>query len=160
MEKIKFGEIQGNVPIAQAVADGAAALAQEEYDSAEENDFCNEPVEVHTIPRWAPKLDTWWPTQALADRGYKLLAGPETSGKSRQDIVVTLGVDAHIDDMHGPLLCYVLHNDGLAFKQGRVKCIPKAGDWFLFDDRVAHSVREAKGRAVFVGWTVPLEALK
>lgn len=159
MQKIKFGEIQGNIPVPPAAVTAAARLAREEYDSAEANDFSNEAVEVHSIPSWAPALEAWWPKQALADRGYKLREGSPRDGKARQDIVVTLGVDAHVDDMHGPLLCYVLHNDGLSFKQGRVKSTPQAGDWFIFDDTVPHGVREAKGRSVFVGWTVPLVAL-
>lgn len=76
---------------------------------------------------------------------------------SRSELVVTAGVDQHIDDFHGPVLMVVLHNDGLKFRQGKVSHTPIAGDWFIFNDRQKHGVSSARGRATFVGWAIPLQ---
>ncbi|MCQ0034318.1 hypothetical protein [Burkholderia glumae] len=54
------------------------------------------------------------------------------------------------------VLMTVLHNDGLGFKQGRVRHIPSAGDWFIFDDRKPHAANEAPGRSTFVAWNIPI----
>ena len=154
-----LGQILGNVPIPSLAAREVAALASQYFDSAESNEFCGDPVEVLDVPAWAPTLASWWPEDALKGLGYVMRVTEPGDMRRIQDLVVTVGVDAHVDDMHGPVLCYVLHNDGLTFKQGRAASRPKAGDWFIFNDRAPHGVREAKGRAVFIGWTVPLEAV-
>ncbi len=70
--------------------------------------------------------------------------------------MLTAGVDQHTDDFFGPVLLVVLHNDGLRFRQGGANHVPVAGDWFIFDDRVKHGVTSARGRASFVGWSIPL----
>lgn len=50
----------------------------------------------------------------------------------------------------------VLHNDGLTFRQGKVRNKAKAGDWFISDDGLPHGVVEANGRATFVGWNISI----
>jgi hypothetical protein len=54
----------------------------------------------------------------------------------------------------------VIHNDGLKFRQGRVSHAPKAGEWFVFDDRKLHGVSSGKGRATFIGWAIPVELVR
>lgn len=151
----RFGEIHGNIPLSDSVIKKAAAFAAEHFAAEEANDFDGENVEVFTPFYWAPKIDTWWPTDKLRELGFRKAAIKE----ERTDVVVTLGVDQHVDAVHGPVLCYVLHNDRLTFRQGKVSHAPKTGDWFIFDDSVNHGVKEAKGASVFVGWTIPLEAV-
>jgi hypothetical protein len=70
-----------------------------------------------------------------------------------EQLVATACADMHTDD-EGLVLVVVLHNDGLTFRQVRHK--PKAGDWFIFDDRLSHRVVEAPGRSAFIGWNIPI----
>ncbi|WP_244103155.1 hypothetical protein [Burkholderia gladioli] len=74
--------------------------------------------------------------------------------------MATPGVEPHTDG-EGLVLMIVLHNDGLRFKQGRVKHVPNAGDWFVFDDRMDHRVDGGTdgGREMFVGWNIPIERI-
>lgn len=153
----KFGQLQGHIPLTPDVAASARKMGADHYAAELANEFDGEDVEVFEVPRWAPKIEAWWPAQELRELGFKRYVGDASfGGLARQDIVVTFGVDQHIDDFHGPVLCYVLHNDGLAFRQGAKGFVPVGGDWFVFNDRVKHGVKEAKGASVFVGWTVPL----
>lgn len=69
--------------------------------------------------------------------------------------VATSAVDLHIDG-EDLVLMVVLHNDGLTFRQGKVRHQPRSGEWFIFDDRKLHGVYEADGRAMFVGWNIPI----
>lgn len=158
----KWGQLHGNVPVSADVAAKAAAVGRSHYEVELERDFCGDDVATEMIPRWAPLLTSWWPTKQLAAMGFKLLEGDARhGGNAWQDLVVTLGVDPHTDDRHGPVLCYVLHNDAMAFRQRGYKgFVPVAGDWFVFDDRIDHEVKTSKKKdGVFVGWTVPLETL-
>lgn len=156
----KFGQLHGHVPIEPKVAVAAAKLAHEHYKDQEAKDFSGEDVEVFSIPEWAPDLQAWWPKEDLKKMGLKLRSGKnDFGGIASQDVVVTFGVAQHIDAFHGPVVCYVLHNDGLTFRQGAKGFVPVAGDWFVFNDRANHGVKEGKGEAVFMGWTVPLEFL-
>lgn len=152
---LRLGDICGHIPLAPEIAAKATRLARDHFAAEVENDFEGEDVESFVLPRWAPKRGTWWPTGRLAEIGFRL----STNDGVREDLVVTFGVDGHTDDYAGHQLCYVLHNDGLTFHTGRVRTAPKAGDWFIFDDRVNHGVKEATGNAVFVGWTIPLEGI-
>ena len=156
----KFGQLHGHVPIAPPVAAAAAQLAHAHFKEQEAQEFSGDDVEVFTIPKWAPELQAWWPKKELEGMGLKLRETPnDFGGIASQDVVVTFGVAQHIDAFHGPVVCYVLHNDGLTFRQGTKGFVPVAGDWFVFNDRANHGVKEGKGEAVFVGWIVPLEFL-
>lgn len=156
----KFGQLHGNIPLAPAVVSQASKTIQKHYAFELANDFDGEDVEVFEIPVWAPPIDQWWPTSELLALGFRRLEGDTSyGGRAKQDVVMTFGVDQHIDDFHGPLLCYVLHNDGLIFRQGSKGFVPVAGDWFLFNDKANHGVKEAKGEAGFMGWTIPLEKI-
>lgn len=53
----------------------------------------------------------------------------------------TCGVEPHIDDMDGLSVCVVLHADGFTFKQSKTNLKLAAGDWFIFDDRLKHEVK-------------------
>ncbi|WP_244136818.1 hypothetical protein [Burkholderia vietnamiensis] len=119
-----------------------------QFDKA---DFSDQ-VETFAIPSWAKRDGApWLPNLAAlgychADSGYR--------GRDEQ-FVATAAVDMHTDD-EGLVLMVVLHNDGLTFRQGTVRHKPKAGDWFIFDDRLPHGVVEAPGRAAFLGWNIPI----
>lgn len=149
-----YGVVQGRIELSPDVAAGAKAYAKAVYADAEAQDFCGDPVVSDRPPEWAPDLEDWVPTATLADIGFQVAPDP------RHELVATVGVDQHIDDIHGPVLCWVLHNDGLTFKQGRQIHKAAAGDWFIFDDRVNHGVKESKKSTVFVGWAVPLQTIR
>lgn len=157
--KLVYGTVLGHIPLDEITTERAAKFAKEHYAAEEAVEFDGEDVEVFTLPSWRPKIEAWWPEAQLRAMGYRRRPIVKDDSRTRQDMVVTLGVDQHTDDYHGNLLCYVLHNDGLKFKQGKTTCVPKGGDWFLFDDYAKHGVKEANGAAVFVGWTVPLEEI-
>ena len=147
----RWGEVQGAVPVPEAVrlrcADEAAAF----YREMEAGDFCADPVETRLPYPWLPPLPAWFPAATVEALGF--VSHAESPGNQ---LVLTLGVDAHVDDIHGPVLAWVLHNPGLRFRQGRVSHCPAAGDWFLFDDRQPHAVGSAPGETVFMAWVVPL----
>ncbi|KVV40784.1 hypothetical protein WT27_12695 [Burkholderia territorii] len=147
-----LGTILGSVPVPADVIRRSSSLAEEFFTAAEANEFCGDAVETYMIPRWASEGGaTWLPS--LAELGYRRAEGGYLG---REEIlVVTAGVDLHTDD-EGLVLMIVLHNDGLTFRQGKVRSKPKAGDWFIFDDRLPHCVDDAPGRATFIGWNIPI----
>ncbi|HDR8948041.1 TPA: hypothetical protein ACU967_006140 [Burkholderia contaminans] len=146
-----LGAVLGTVQVPAHVIRLSDQLAGEFYTAAEESDFSDQ-VETFAIPSWAKRDGApWLPNLAAlgychADSGYR--------GRDEQ-FVATAAVDMHTDD-EGLVLMVVLHNDGLTFRQGTVRHKPKAGDWFIFDDRLPHGVAEAPGRAAFLGWNIPI----
>lgn len=154
-QAFRFGQVLGKVELADLVLQRASSFAAEHYLAEEAKEFSGEDVETFSIPSWAPSREAWVPAQQLADLGYRL-AGDGAG----EEMVATLGVDQHVDAVYGRVLCLVLHNDGLVFRQGRVSHKPVAGDWFVFNDRAKHGVKEAKGKSVFVALTLPLMAYK
>ncbi|CAB3754244.1 hypothetical protein [Paraburkholderia humisilvae] len=152
---LPLGSILGSVEIPGHVIRLSDDLADKFYTVAEENEFCGDQVETYATPRWASRDSAAWLPDLVtfgyrrADSGYR--------GREEQ-LVATASADMHTDD-EGLVLMVVLHNDGLTFRQGRVRHKPKAGDWFIFDDRLPHGVDEAPGRAAFLGWNIPIVPL-
>lgn len=152
---VPIGPILGRVALPDSVVRGSARLAEAFYAAAEESEFCGDAVETYAIPVWARNGGAVW-LPDLHALGYRKA---ESGFRGREEVLVaTAGVDAHIDD-EGLVLMIVLHNQGLTFRQGKVRHVPQAGDWFLFDDRKPHGVKEAPGRSVFVGWNIPIAPL-
>ncbi|WP_454728032.1 MULTISPECIES: hypothetical protein [Cupriavidus] len=147
-----LGTIRGSVTIPNHVIRLSSELAEEFYVAAEKDEFCGDPVETYTIPNWASRnCDAWLPD--LSAHGYRRAVG---GYRGREELLVaTASVDMHTDD-EGLVLMVVLHNDGLTFRQGKVRHKPTTGDWFIFDDRRPHGVDEAPGRAAFLGWNIPI----
>ncbi|ABO60214.1 hypothetical protein LA345_36940 (plasmid) [Burkholderia vietnamiensis] len=147
-----FGSVLGTVQLPADVVRGAASIAEEFFSAAEASEFSGDPVETLAVPRWASRGSSAW-LPNLSQLGYRRAEG---GYRGRDDLwVVTAGVDLHTDD-EGLVLMIVLHNDALSFQQGRTRHRPYAGDWFIFDDRLPHGVREAPGRSTFVGWNIPV----
>ncbi len=154
-KRFVFGEVRGTVVLSDRVKRKAAEFCAAHYAAEKANEFCGERVEPFVTPVWAPTRAAWVPAAELLKLGF-VEAPKGTTQEPADQMIVTLGVDPH-EDFHGPILCMVLHNDGLKFKQGRVSHAPKAGDWFIFNDLQAHSVKEAKGAAVWASLNVPLQ---
>ncbi|KVV07506.1 hypothetical protein WK77_16790 [Burkholderia ubonensis] len=147
-----LGSILGTVQLPGEVTRQSAYLAEEFFAAAEADEFCGHPVETYAIPRWAAHGSVAWMPD-LAELRYRRAEG---GYRGREELlVVTAGVDMHTDG-EGLVLMVVLHNGGLRFRQGKVRHRPKAGDWFIFDDRMPHGVDEAPGRATFIGWNIPI----
>lgn len=147
---VALGEALGSVYLPECVLSGAAALAKEFYAHAVAIDFA-EQVETYSMPSWLKAVgDDFIPD--VSEFGFAVT-------KNRGEIVATSGVDPHIDGAHGFVLLIVLHNDGLTFKQGRRAHKHVAGEWFIFDDRLNHGVRETRKDGAYVGWAIPLKKL-
>lgn len=150
----KFGEIQGRIDLDASVLREAAAFAAAHYQAAEEAEFCGEPVETFSTPSWAPSRVNCLPIDALQSLGFR----PVASG-SGEEMVATVGIVQHVDHIHGPVMCLVLHNDGLTFRQGKVSHVTRAGEWFIFNDRANHGVKETKGDGVYMALVFPLSQI-
>ena len=149
---LKFGPVRGHIALDAHVLRMASEFAAEHYKAEEATGFAGENVEVFENPTWAPKRESWIPVDELKALGYRA-----TSSGYGEEMVVTRGVDQHVDDAHGPVLCLVLHNDGLTFRQGSASHKTRAGEWFIFHDRANHGVKEIRGAAAYVALTVPLD---
>ena len=147
----RWGEVQGAVPVPEAVRHRCAGEAAAFHREMEAGGFCADAVETRLLYPWLPPLQAWFPAAAAEALGF----APQADSPGNQ-LVLTLGVDAHVDDIHGPVLAWVLHNAGLRFRQGRVSHCAQAGEWFLFDDRRPHAVGSAPGATVFMAWVMPL----
>lgn len=156
----KFGTVLGRIELSESTVENSAKFAAQYFKDCEAESFSGEDVATFRLPYWAPQRSSWAPVAQLADLGYQLKYDNATCQYGRgEELVATIGVDPHIDDSYGPVLCLVLHNDGLKFKQAGVSHVPAGGDWFIFNDRALHSVKEAKGESVFVALTFPLVEL-
>lgn len=154
MPAFALGSIQGKVALPPKVFLAANALAEGYYLKAEAADFCGDPVEDILFPGWMKSRKSWLPVDDLAALGF------EPSRDGREELLATCGVEPHIDDMNGLTFALVLHNDGLTFRQGAASHVTEAGQWFIFDDRKLHQVRESKKSRTYLLWTVPLRSLK
>ena len=147
----RAGELQGRISLSEPVQHLCSEEAARYYRDAEAEDFVGDDVETSLVYPWLPPLDTWFPTAAVERLG--LAAHVASSGNL---VVLTMGVDLHVDAAYGPIFAWVLHNDALRFRQGRVAQRFSAGDWFVFDDRRPHAVDSAPGASIFMAWVVPL----
>ncbi|MDB5930980.1 MAG: hypothetical protein JWR60_2687 [Polaromonas sp.] len=147
--KTNAGQVLGKLAIPPALAQTAAQIAKSFWDTQVADDF-NEPVDTCTPQGLC--LD-WLPINDLFDQGYRAIP-------QNHHWVMTTSVDAHINRVWGPMLVFVLVNDGMFFKQRREKAIHKPGEWFIFNDALAHEVNPTKSspkEAVYLGWAVQLE---
>ena len=150
----KFGEIQGWIELGESVQREAAAFAAKHFQEAKAADFCGDAVEAFDTPSWAPNRTDFLPIDALKALGFQPL--PPGPG---EEMVATVGIDQHVDDIHGPVLCLVLHNDGLTFRQGKVSHATQPGQWFVFNDSANHGVKETRGDGVYLALVFPLHRI-
>lgn len=124
----------------------------------------SEQVETGAVPRQLAQLQREW---VPADAVLRPLGFRPPSRSAKAHLVLTTGVDPHVDDFLGPTLLWTIHNDGLEFWQrGGARRTPLAGDILIFDDRLPHSMDLTRSQqkdprydaAVWIGWAVPLRA--
>ena len=108
------------------------------------------------VDTWKPGKEfalDWLPLEELAALGFRPVV-------RNNHWVMTTGVDTHVDSIWGPTLVWVLVNDSMRFKQGREKLLHEPGEWYIFNDSLAHAVDVTKAspeQAVYLGWAVQLE---
>lgn len=145
-----WGAVQGSVELPTEVLTEAKALAAICYAEAEEEEFSGDAVQTMTFPTWLDNRKQWIPLDALKALGF------EPNPAKEEMFMSTPGVDAHSDDISGPSLIVVLFNDGLKFKQGKNSHVTTVGQWYVFDDRLPHEVRDSPKSTVYLAWSVPL----
>lgn len=142
-----------------------ACNAARDFHATQAASHYSDQVDTARVPRRFAKLQCEWVPgdEVLLPLGFR---SPRRDANAH--LVLTTGVDPHVDDFLGPTLLWTLHNDGLDFWQrGGARRAPPAGDVLIFDDRVPHSMdltrSQQKDRrfdaAVWIGWAVPIAAL-
>lgn len=150
--KIKHGEVLGTIPVGPALASEAMKKSAHYFQEQVESEFM-EMADTCT-PGQEFDLD-WIPAEELAQLGY-------TAIKKNHHWIMSTGTGVHIDKIWGNTLMWVLRNDDLFFKQGRVKLVHQPGEWFIFNDNLPHQADVTKSSpecAVFFGWAVQLEKI-
>ena len=150
--KIKYGVPISVLAISTALCVKAQSQAKAFWNSQAAEGFM-EGVDTCT-PGHEFSLD-WIPHAELANFGYSPV-------RADHQWVMTTGVETHVDSAFGPTLIWVLVNDGLYFKQGGKRIFHQPGEWYIFNDALAHEVDTAKAtpkEAVYLGWALRLKTI-
>lgn len=139
----------GHTPLPEAVQIGAERLAAQDYAACVAEDFSGDWVRDLAYPGWLGDVALIFPVSELARMGLEPV-------QDAHHVYATCSVDSHVDDMDGLSVCVVLHSDGFTFRQGKVRLRLNAGDWFIFDDRLAHHVKEDRKATSLIILTAPL----
>lgn len=150
------GVVRGRIDLPLQMLTGARRLAQEHYAHCEQEEFSGTAVEDYLFPAWALLRWSQFPYAALAQLGYQPV--PSTVAHC-EALYATVAAPEHVDDICGPNFILCLHNDGLRFRMGDVEHETAAGEWFLFDDRLAHEVLETDTSGTYLVWSVGLRPL-
>lgn len=148
---IELAVIQGKVDLDNRVLEAARSLASDLYAQFEEQEFSGDQVEDVLLPDWLDEWRTWFPLESLAALGLSPV-------EERLRMYATASASPHVDEMDGLAAILVLFNDGLAFRQGKVRHRTAPGEWFILDDRLLHEVKEAKDSTVYLCLSLPLRA--
>jgi hypothetical protein len=150
--------VRGRIPVPAELATQATRLARDFFRASITIDFADEAIDV-TSPVTEPTQGlSWVPRDELRALGFKLASEDASSTL----FVMTYGADKHVDT-HGPVLLWVLLNDGLEFRQGKERHRTQAGEWHLFNDRLPHEVAtppKTPEDAMYLAWSVPLARLE
>lgn len=149
-----WGAVQGRIELELSALEAARSLAKRHFAEQAAVDFSGDAVETAPLPDWMPPRTDWFPAEAARALGFEPLSARTVRG---EELVMTVGVDAHEDHIHGPVFFLVFYNSGMTFKQGRSSHVTEPGEWFIFDDRRPHLVRETKRSDTYLGWAVPLK---
>ena len=149
---VRLGEIQGRIQLSEAILVGAKLSGQQAFEEAQRAQFCGDQVEWLPDAKWMPECRALFPRDAVERLGLT-----KAAAASPGRFYSTHGVDPHIDG-EGLAFVLVLANDGLKFRQGRVSHVTEPGEWFIFDDRLLHSVKESRRSTSYVFWHLTLTA--
>jgi hypothetical protein len=137
---------KGSVSLPLDVVRRCDQLAARDYAAAAAAEFSTEEVRDIIIPSFLERANL-----------FSLIGAPLRTESRGSKMYATCGVDTHVDDMDGLSVCLVLHADGFTFVQGRNRLRLKAGDWFIFDDRLPHEVKDSKKSTTLLVLTHPIE---
>lgn len=149
----RWGEVIGKAALSPAIVKKSRDLAMQFLRDQEAIEFSGHQIDTLEVPKEFGSADSWLPYPTLKDMGLELNK-PLTSDNGM--LVMTADADDH-EDTHGPTIFVVLANDGLKFKQGRVKHKPEVGSLVIFDDLRTHSVESTKESTSLVIWSVRLK---
>lgn len=148
--KLIHGAIQGQVVLPAALRAAATKLAAQVVADGEAQDWCGEPVSWLRDENLLPQCMTLFPGDDVRALGFV----PNLEKQAK--VWGTYGVEAHDDD-EGIVFVLVLENQGLKFKQGHQAHITEPGQWYLFNDRIRHEVKESKNSGAYVFLHIPLQ---
>ncbi|WP_126223389.1 hypothetical protein [Burkholderia ambifaria] len=142
---VEWGKVLGTITIPEHLFAAAQAAGLAAYAEAEDSEFCGDEVVWLPEEPWHNDCAALFPEEAVRAQGYELAT--RTGDQFR--VYSTHGTDPHIDG-EGATFVLVLANDGLKFKQGKHTHVTKVGEWFLFDDRVMHTVKATRRSTSYV----------
>lgn len=151
---VVMGAIQGSIELPASLCAQAQVLAKQVLADGEAEDFGGEPVSWLSDKQLIPVCMSLFPTEAVRALGYEPAPGKDAK------VYGTYGVGPHEDDVDGIVFIMVLENKGLKFKQKGQSHITLPGQWFLFNDRDTHEVKEGKNSVAYVFFHVPLRPIK
>lgn len=151
-KKLVEGAIQGQIDLPQAVRAAATVLAREVVAEGEAQEWCGEAVTWLPDEGLLPQCMPLFPEDAVRALGF------EHDPRKNARVWGTYGVGSH-EDGEGIVFVLVLENQGLKFKQGRQMHITAPGQWYLFNDRRPHEVKEGKGSGAYIFFHVPLKQI-
>lgn len=150
----EWGKVQGAIALPAHLRDAAHSAGTQAYLLAEDDGFSGDPVTWLPDDPWHAAAAALFPAEPVRALGFELA----TKGDSQFRVYTTHGTDPHIDG-EGPCFILVLANNGLKFKQGKHSHVTEAGEWFIFDDRISHLVRETSRSTSYVFLHHPLKAI-
>ena len=141
----EWGKVQGAITLPAHLREAAHSAGTQAYLLAEEEEFAGDPVTWLPEDPWHAACAELFPADAVRALGFELA----TKVDAQFRVYTTHGTDPHIDG-EGPCFILVLANNGLKFKQGKQSHTTAAGEWFIFDDRITHSVKETSRSTSYV----------
>jgi hypothetical protein len=147
---LDLGAVQGCVTLPAALLRLATEAARQVLAEGHAQEFCGEAVSWLTDSEMVKACLPHFPLTSVQALGLE----PDIA---RARVYGTYGVDSHIDG-DGLVCILVLENQGLKFKQKRQTHVTNTGEWFIFDDRLPHLVKESKNSGAYIFLHVPVHA--
>lgn len=147
-----MGAIQGQIELPCGVKAEALRLGGDLYRTALAEEFSGESVTWLSDKALLGLCLPFFPLDAVRALGYEPVSLVDAK------VYGTCSVESHTDG-EGIIFVMALSNQGLKFKQKSQIHETESGEWFLFNDRVAHEVRSNKSSMAYVFLHVPLRAI-
>jgi hypothetical protein len=148
----EWGKVRGALDVPKHLLTHAREAGQAAYAEAVAEEFCGDEVAWLPDAPWHAECEPLFPEEMVRQLGF------EPSAKGTFKLYSTHGTDPHTDD-EGPCFILVLANDGLKFRQGKQSHVTNVGEWYIFDDRLPHTVTESRKSKSYVFLHRPLKAV-
>jgi len=143
--EVVWGRVQGRVNIPEHLRVKAHAAGQVAYAEAANAGFCGDEVVWLPDEPWHHECAALFPVQEVRELGFEL----SRKHGDQFRVYSTHGTDPHVDG-EGVVFVLVLANDGLKFLQGREAHKTNVGEWYVFDDCLAHTVNATQRSTSYV----------